>query len=334
VKNNFFYRSLNFLAPPGSKVALIFYNTIKSIAMKTISIQKCTIAAVAVLFSTVFFASCKKENSAGTSETLTAAQAADYADESAQADASFGDVEDIGMIAAEEDGAASSGRSAETGRHYLPTFEELRLRLGNCATVTVTPNDSTYPKTITIDFGNGCLCADGKFRKGAIILHLTGPIRRSGSVLTITFADYYLNRAHIQGTKIVTNLSSGGNIKYTVQVVNSSVTFPSGRGWQYDELKAVTQIDGGATVFIRDDVYKVEGRSKTVLNGGATLILNTETPLIKKVACPWFSNGVLKINANAHVLFVDYGAPNNGDCDNKALLTWNNGNNQRLITLP
>jgi hypothetical protein len=81
-------------------------------------------------------------------------------------------------------------------------------------------------------------------------------------------------------------------------------------------------------------VYSIEGRSQTEFNGGLTITLNTETPLIKKVACHWISKGELKIKINSRVLFLNYGAPNNGDCDNKALLTWNDGNNQRLITLP
>lgn len=303
--------------------------------MKTISLNRITIAAFAVLISAFIFTSCQKESSLSTAQDITEEEAATYSDESAQAEASFDDAEDIGMIAAEEEGVASTGgRSESTTGRYLPEFAELRLRLGPCATVTVTPNDSTYPKTITIDFGNGCICADGKFRKGAVILHLTGPIRRSGSVLTITFRDYYLNRAHIEGTKIISNLSENGNIKFTVQVVNGAVTFQNGRGWQYDGLKYVAQVDGGATPFVRDDVYRVEGRSKTTFNNGLTIVLNTETPLIKKVVCPWVNNGLLKIKINNRVLFLDYGAPNNGDCDNKALLTWNNGNNQRLITLP
>jgi hypothetical protein len=31
---------------------------------------------------------------------------------------------------------------------------------------------------------------------------------------------------------------------------------------------------------------------------------------------------------------LDFGFPSNGDCDNKALLSWNNGNSQRIIILP
>jgi hypothetical protein len=309
--------------------------------MKTITLNRITIAAIAVLFSTFIFTSCQKENSLNNSTTSSAITVSEedakvYSDESAQADASFDDVEDVSKIAAEEEGDASTyGKPGETNGRYFPTFEELRLRLGPCATITVTPNDSTYPKTITIDFGPiGCLCADGKYRRGAIVIHLTAPIRRPGAVMTITLVDFYLNRAHIEGTKVVSNLSENGNIKFTVQVVGGKVTFPNGRGYQYQSLKYVAQIAGGDTRTIRDDVYKIEGRSKTEFNNGLTIILDTETPLIKKVVCPWISNGVLKIKINDRVLFLDFGAPNNGDCDNLALLTWNNGNNHLLITLP
>jgi hypothetical protein len=303
--------------------------------MKTLSINRITIAAFAVLFSAILF-SCQKENSINTTSATAVSEeeATVYSDESTQTEASFDDVEDVSMTAADEEGVASTyGRSNDAGS-FLPTFEELRLRIGSCATITVTPNDSTYPKTVTIDFGDGCLCADGKFRKGAIILHFTGPIRRSGSVLTITLRDFYLNRAHVEGTKTISNLSENDNIKFTVQVTGGKITFPNGRGYKYEGLKYVHQVEGGHTRIVRDDVYNIEGRSKTEFNNGVTINLNTESPLVKKVACPWISDGLLKIKINDRVLFLNYGAPSNGDCDNKALLTWNNGNNQRLITLP
>ncbi len=303
--------------------------------MKTLSFNRITIAAFAVILS-LFVVSCQKENSLSNSTTAVSEQDAQvYSDESTQTEASFDDVEDVSRIAAEEEGDASMyGRSEDLNRR-IPTFEELRLRIGSCATITVSPNDSTYPKTITIDFGpNGCLCADGKYRRGAIVIHLTAPIRRPGAVMTITLVDFYLNRAHIEGTKVVSNLSENGNIKFTVQVVGGKVTFPNGRGYQYQGLKYVKQVEGGSTRIIRDDVYSIEGRSKTEFNNGVTVTLDTESPLIKKVVCPWISDGILKIKINDRVLFLDYGAPNNGDCDNKALLTWNNGSGHLLITLP
>jgi hypothetical protein len=295
--------------------------------MKLLSLTRTTLAALAVLSFLVLF-SCRKEKGGSSGQPVSEQEAAVYSEESAQTEASFDDVEDVSMIAASEE----SDASAPNGR-LLP-FEELRLRIGHCATVEVSPNDSTYPKTITIDFGEGCECADGKFRKGIIIINLTGPIRRSGSVMTITLRDFYLNRAHIEGTKTVSNLSENGNIKFTVQVTGGKVTYPNGRGYTYEKLKYVNQVAGGDTKTCHDDVYHIEGRSKTEFANGVTIILNTETALVKKVSCPWITDGKLKITINDRVLFLDFGAPNNGDCDNKALLTWNNGEGEKLITLP
>lgn len=308
--------------------------------MKTLSLNRITIAAIAILFSTIIF-SCKKESSFDNNQTeITEEEAITLSDESTQTEANFDDVEDVSMLTAEDEaseattGAVTGSAGTSNIRPYLPTFAELRLRIGSCATVSVVPNNHTYPKTVTIDFGDGCLGADGKFRKGAIVIHLTGPIRRSGSVMTITLRNFFLNRAHIEGTKTVSNLSENGNIKFTVQVVGGAVTFPNGRGYQYQSLKYVKQIEGGNTRLVRDDVYSIEGRSKTEFNGGRIVTFNSETPLIKKVACPWISDGILKMTVNNFVVFANFAPTSNGECDNKVLLTWNNGNNQRLISLP
>lgn len=303
--------------------------------MKTLS-RMLNLSAVAAALLLFVLVSCQKESSLSSSETVavTEEEAAVYSDESTQTEASFDDVEDVSMLAADEEGETSMyGRGNDASRLF--PFVELRLRLGACANITVSPNDSTYPKTITIDFGpDGCLCADGKFRRGAIVIHLTAPIRRPDAVMTITLDNFYLNRAKIEGTKVVTNLSDNSNIKFTVQVVGGKVTHPNGRGYKYDGIKYVKQIEGGATRQLRDDVYKLEVRSKTEFNNGLIINLNTETPLIKKTICHWISDGKLKIKINSRILYLDYGAPNNGDCDNKALLTWNNSSSQRLITLP
>jgi len=280
-------------------------------------------------FLLILLFSCQKD--ATTQSAVSEEQASTLSEESTLAEASFDDVADLAQTAAdEEDNASEYGIN---GRGYFPQFTELRASIGDCATITVSPNDSSFPKTITIDFGNGCLGRDGKYRSGAIIIHLTAPLRRPGSVLTITFREYFVNRVHLEGTKIISNLSDPPVHKWSVQVVGGKVTFPTGRGYSYEGLKFKKQVEGADTRIVRDDVYKIEGRSKTVFNNGTTVTINTEDALVKKVACPWISDGTLKIKVNDRVFFLDYGYPN-GDCDNKALLTWNNGNNQRVILLP
>ncbi|MBI5857415.1 MAG: hypothetical protein HZB42_07165 [Sphingobacteriales bacterium] len=308
--------------------------------MKTISINRIFIAAIAILFSTFIFTACQKENSLTDSSTVTEEEAANLSDESSQAEASFDDADDISFTAAEEEGNAGGfgveGLAANNlqGRPFLPTFFELRQRIGDCATITVTPNDSTYPKTVVIDFGDSCRGRDGKVRSGKIVLHFTGPIRRPGSVVTLTFVNYYVNRVHIEGTKVFSNLSVPPVHKWKIAAINCKVTFPSGRGYTYEGIKNVKQIAGMLTNICRDDVYEITGNSQTVFNNGKTVLINTVDPLIKKVACHWISDGTLKIKINDRVLKLDFGFPNNGDCDNKALLTWNNGNSQRVIILP
>ena len=298
--------------------------------MKIISINR-TIIAVFIFLGTAFLFSCQKETSLSNSTTVTEEQAATYSDESAQADASFDDVTDVGMTAADEDNTASVGRM---DRDYHPDFAELRAAIGLCATITVTRNDTTYPKTITIDFGDSCVGLDGKLRSGKIVLHLTGLIRKPGSVLTIKFVNFYINHIHLEGTKIISNLNENGAIKFTVQVVGGKVTFPSGRGYSYESFKYKKQIAGMDTRIVRDDAFEITGWAKIEVNNGVVIKLEIVDPLIKKVACHWISDGTLKIQINDRVLKLDYGFPHNGECDNKALLTWNNGNSQRVILLP
>jgi hypothetical protein len=304
--------------------------------MKFVSFNRIALFA-SVLLLAAFLYSCQKENSLPNT-AVTEAEAATLSDESSQAEASFDDADDIAFTAGEEEGSAAGfgiqGRVTAQARLYLPTFAELRERIGDCATITVTPNDSTYPKTVVIDFGDSCRGRDNKVRSGKIVLHFTGPLRRPGSVVTLTFVRYHVNRVHIEGTKIFKNLSELPVHKWSIEVNDGKVIFPSGRGYTYEGLKYVKQIAGMLTRIVRDDVYQIEGRSKTAFRNGTTILINTIDPLIKKVACPWVSEGTLKIKVNDRELRLDFGFPNNGDCDNKALLSWNNGNSQRIVLLP
>ena len=307
------------------------HNNKKSVAMKSLSINRILIPAF--LFSIIaFLFSCQKENSLNTSKNSVSEQdAATYSDESAQADESFDDIADVSMTAADADNLAITGR---LNRDYHPDFAELRAAIGLCASITVTPNDTTYPKTITIDFGDSCVGFDGKLRSGKIIINLTGPLRKPGSVLTVSLENFYINHIHIEGTKTISNLSENGAIKFSVAVTGGKVTFPSGRGYSYESSKTKAQVAGMDTKICRDDVFQITGSATIQFNNGVVVKFEVVDPLVKKVACPWLSDGTLKIAINDRVLKIDYGFPHNGDCDNKALLTWNGGNSQRVILLP
>ena len=280
----------------------------------------------------LMFSSCKKESSVQ-SPVVSEEESQTITEENASADAEYDEVTEIGLTAdADLEVAASEpdevpGTAAGTSvRIRTHIFKQLRIKLGPCAEVSV--SSDTFPKTVTIDYGEGCICFDGKFRKGVVMLHFTGPLRRTGSVLTITLRDFYVNRAHIEGIKTITNLSGAGAVKFSVKIDDGKVTWPNGRGFTYVGTKTVTQVEGMDTKRIGDDIYEIERRNKTVYANGVTVIKNTETPLIKKISCPWLVQGILKIKINDAVLSINYG---NGECDNKAILSWRGG--EKEITL-
>jgi hypothetical protein len=302
---------------------------LKSIAMNSTKINLKHLFAV-LLLSTVLF-SCQKDNSVG-NEPVSDEEAVTMSEENAAADAEYEEAAEIGFsVDADLEAAARAGRTDfGLGIHAnLDLFAELRHRLGPCATITVTPNNNTYPKKVVIDYGAGCICRDGKFRKGSITLQFSDALRKPGAVLTISLDTYFVNRAHIEGTKTITNQSTNAGIKYSVVVTGGKVTWPNGRGFKHEKVKTVTQIQGSETVTVSDDVFSIEGRSKTTYASGITVTKNTESPLIKPVACKWIVKGVTKIRINARELFLDFG---DGVCDNKALLKWNG--HEKEITLP
>lgn len=289
--------------------------------------MKCSVKAfltASLFLAVLFLSSCKKENSTQ-SPSVTAEESQAIAEENALADGEYEEITEIAVTAdadleieAVEGSTTISTESDLRIRTHI--FKQLASRLGPCAKITV--SGDAFPKTVTIDYGDGCLCRDGRFRKGAIVLHFTAPLRRSGSVLTVTLRDYYVNRAHIEGIKTITNLSAGTTVKWEVKIQEGRVTWPNGRGFTYVGKRTLTQVEGMDTRTVLDNKYEIEGRNQTVYANGVTVIKNTETPLVRKVSCRWLVQGIAKIAINDRVLFVNFG---NGECDNKAIISWAGG---------
>lgn len=286
--------------------------------------------ATALFFAVITIASCKKEASTN-APAVTDVEAQTISAESEVVEAEYDDVTEIGFsVGADLETAVEQNngeipveaRTSTSISVKVDFFLNLYYKVGPCTKVTVEPNDGTFPKTVTIDYGEGCLCRDGKSRKGAIVLHFSAPLRRPGAELTITLRDFYVNRTHIEGVKTITNLSANSALKYSVVVAGGKVTFPNGRGFSYEALKVVSQIEGAGTRIIRDDIYSIEGRSKTSYANGITVTKNTETALIKPVTCPFIVEGKIKVTINAREFFIDFGE---GECDNKAMLIWKGG---------
>lgn len=287
--------------------------------------------AMAGIFFAVLFSACKKDNS-GSSQPVKDEEAATISKENAVADAEYDDVTEIGYAAgADMETAAENGRVSGASRIKISVeiMIDLQFKLGPCAQVTVSPDDDTYPKTVTINYGTGCLCRDGKVRKGTITLTYSAPLRQPGAELNIVLNNFFVNNVKVEGTATVKNLTAAGVRKYSVTVKDGKVTWPNGRSFTYAGARVVTQTAGNATLTVRDDVYSIEASSEVHYSNGITVTKKTGTPLIKPITCPYLVSGTLITTINSNTFTIDFGT---GSCDKKALLITASG--QIEITLP
>ncbi len=191
----------------------------------------------------------------------------------------------------------------------------------SCRVVTITPTGNVFPKTMTIDFGSGCGAA-GNVRKGKIVSVISGPMRKSGTVIETRFVDFYVNNNKITGTKriVINGLNENLNLNFTVNI-NQTVTSATGASRNYNSVYLIEWRQGILTPSKADDVYAIRGTESGRDSQGRNFSSTTLSPLIKKMNCDFIVAGKNQINVTGRPQFIlDYG---DGQCDNKATVTAN-----------
>lgn len=184
-----------------------------------------------------------------------------------------------------------------------------------CAPV-VTFDTTANPHTMTVDFGTvNCTAQNGRQRRGRILVSWTGRYRETGTVITLTPVDYYVNDHHVEGTKTVTNLgpNDDGNLQFSI-VVNGTVTAADG-SWTatHQAQRTRTWIQGEDTPGVLDDVYLITGGGSGVNRHGTAYTVNITSALRVEIGCPFITAGSVDIIPEGHATrTIDYG---NGSCD-------------------
>ena len=268
------------------------------------------------------FTGCKKDTSVSTPTTTEdateTAATVEATTQDAETEEQFDDVfnitasmnssqvgEDLG-VGSNVSGLYSLGRTPDT--------------LTPCFTITVVPNiPHVFPKTVTIDFGTGCLGRDGKYRKGKIVSIYTNPMVVPGAKVSTTFVGFYVDSFKIEGTHITENTSVNNMQGWRVSVIDGKVTNTNTNKWRkWNSVKDVLQIEGNGTpAFPLDDVYRITGGSTGSNSAGHSWSANIVDPLIKKFTCRWIVKGTVRLMRDGRYALLDYG---NGDCDNEAII--------------
>jgi hypothetical protein len=278
------------------------------------------------LIGALTISSCKKEDSfsAATTETeaVETATTQEATAQEADAEAQFDDVFNITASMNNSQVGEDLGVSANvSGLFELGSTTSTNT--APCFTITVVPNiPHVFPKTVTIDFGNGCLGRDGKFRKGKIVSIYTNPMVVPGAKVSTTFIRYQVDSLKIEGTHITENTSTSNMQGWKVVVIDGKVINVNTNRWiKWNSTKDVLQIAGNGTPhFPMDDIYKITGNARSVNSGGHTWAALVTDPLIKKFACRWIVQGTIRLVRDGRVAILDYG---DGRCDNLAVIIIN-----------
>ncbi|WP_130734381.1 hypothetical protein [Flavobacterium sp. J27] len=193
-----------------------------------------------------------------------------------------------------------------------------------CANVSIQSGTiGQFPITFAIDFGTGCL-HNGILRAGIITITFDDYVTNFGSHMTITRTNYYVNGRKIEGTVVYENQTTNTQLpQWTRTVTNGQLTTISGSVFTFSGTRSVQQIEGVSTLTLGDNVYKVLSGNHTVNRpNGSSLTVTVVTPLIKKYACNYISQGQLNLQGTILDGILDYG---NNTCDNQATYTHSNG---------
>jgi len=290
------------------------------------------------LTALLVIASCKKDQSSnsqnsGDNASATLSAASDEAVAEEQFDDVFNASVGIDDATAGEDlgigGNIGMGVFSSVNTNGTLREDSLHER---CFTVDVFPKErGVFPKTVTIDFGTGCLGRDGKLRKGKIITVYTGKMHIPGSKATTTFEGYAVDSFAIEGMHEVQNVSTSNQRAWTRKVIAAKITNTNSGKWvSWSCEKTHTQVEGNGTPFWPfDDVFNITGNAKGEKSNGNSWTAAISTPLVRKFICYWIVQGTVNITHNDTEGVLDYGQ---GDCDNKATITINGV--VRDITLP
>ena len=195
--------------------------------------------------------------------------------------------------------------------------------------VTITAVIEQHFREITIDFGiEGCLIR-GNILKGKLIMSYEVIPEAQQIFITKTFEDFYFNNKNILGGKtILKELSNeNGNPQFT-KTADITVIWPNGAEASRVGTKIREWVEGHGSDVWSDNVFEITGNWTSTFRNGNSHSYEVVIPLRREVICYYFVSGSVDIERTNFSGVFDYGE---GDCDNLATFTNDNGNVRDII---
>lgn len=193
----------------------------------------------------------------------------------------------------------------------------LQGRLPQGATLTDSGAD-TYPRTLTLDFGEGTTDRKKCIKKGTIIVTLTDDMATVGAVRTVTFKDFSTKGRQITGTKTMKTLSISDQGQPTFELeANLKMVDKKGNTTTKMMTGTSTWEAGFGDEDMKNDVFFLKGTASMQRNEQAFTRTIVKALKIDR-SCDFILEGIVELNKNGAISSIDFG---DGTCDELAILT-------------
>jgi len=200
--------------------------------------------------------------------------------------------------------------------------------LPDCVTITVILEQGF--REVTIDFGTEGCTVRGNTLKGKIIMSYDRDPQAQEVMINYGLEDFFFNNKNILGSKtLLKQLSNAnGNPQFT-HTLDLTVIWPNGVEASREGLKVKEWVEGFGSGIWSDNIFEITGNWISTFRNGNTHTYEVIIPLRREVICTYFVSGSFDVQRTSFGGVFDFG---NGDCDNQATFTFNNGT-VREITL-
>jgi hypothetical protein len=198
----------------------------------------------------------------------------------------------------------------------------------DCPTVSFAQPKGTWPNTITFDYSEAGCVKNDKTYQGKIIINQSNAMNVVGAVRTITYDKFSYEGVRLEGQKTVENigLSATGKPAFSI-VVEHNLVYPNGSNATHTANRLRTIEEGFDTPAKLDDVFFITGSGSGTNRNGVAYTMEIVAPIVKKVNCPWISQGVVTFTNDTKSRSIDYG---DGTCDKIASLILPDGTEKTI----
>ncbi len=196
-----------------------------------------------------------------------------------------------------------------------------RTNFLECMTVTIVITGTT--KTVTLDFGDGCMLPNGATLSGKIILYHAVDMNVESLTVSHTFENFYYNDISVEGggSTVKLRANANGNPESTTNF-DITLTWPTGDYISKVGTKTREWIEGVGSGTWGDNVFLITGNWTTTFRDGTVFSANIVEALRREMACRFIVSGVIELQKNDRYGTLDFG---DGTCDNIAIFTDESG---------